>query len=46
MLKILNHPYLNLDPYLPIDSMPSIIGAVADSYGLIKQNTWQKNGIS
>lgn len=42
MFKIAGRPFISLDSFLPLETMPSVMEATIDSYYLIKQNTWQK----
>lgn len=42
MQLIDSKPYINLDPYLPLDSLPDIIDPTIESYNYIHQNTWQR----
>ncbi len=42
MLKVGNQAYINLDNELPLSTLPNINDAIAESYQLIKQNTWQQ----
>lgn len=42
MFTIDGKPYINLDNYLPLNTIPDILSATADSYELIRQNTWQR----
>lgn len=42
MFTIAGNPYVNLDNNLPLDTLPDILDATAESYHLIKQNTWQR----
>ena len=42
MLQVGNRDYINLDSVLPLSDLPDINDAIAESYDLIKQNSWQK----
>lgn len=42
MLTLAGKPYINLDNYLPLDTIPDIEDAIVDSYELINQNCWQR----
>ncbi len=42
MLKILDQAYLDMDPYLDLEDLPRVDQAVAESFDLIKQNSWQR----
>lgn len=42
MQKIDGKPYINLDNFLPLDTLPDIVDATIESYEYIHQNTWQR----
>lgn len=42
MLTLNSNPYISLDNFLPLDSIPAVESAVAQSYDYIHQNSWQK----
>jgi hypothetical protein len=42
MLTLSKNLYIDLDKHLPLETLPDIHQAIADSYNLIKQNTWQR----
>lgn len=42
MLTLNNQPYINLDQFLPLDTLPSVEYAASASYDYVHQNCWQK----